>query len=74
MLKFIKTLIGKLTLPEDVYVDPLGYYWVDDFWNTANISWPEYYRSIEQNSWGKWVVGDMYLGKNTPLKKLGGQS
>jgi hypothetical protein len=69
-MKLIRKLIGKLTLPKDVYVDMMGYYWVDDFWNLENIHYEYYYQSIEQNRFGKWVRCSCFLGTYKPLKKL----
>lgn len=70
-MNFIKTFIGKLTLPEDVYVCELGDYWVESDWYEMWGSHDYHYTKINQNKYGKWVKETVYLGKNVPLKKLG---
>ena len=70
-MNFIKTLLGKLTLPKEVYVDSLGDYWVESTWNEIWTDHDYQYTRIIQNNFGKWVRGTEYLGKNTPLNKLG---
>lgn len=81
MLKLIKTFIGNLTLPKEVYVCQLGDYWIEtlgipaynEIWERTVIdySYPYSYQQIEQNWYGKWIKKDCWLGKNTPLKLKG---
>lgn len=70
-MNFIKTLIGKFTLPETVYICELGDYWVIAAWYEIFSYHDYHYISLEQNKWGKWVKGNTYIGKNRPLNKLG---
>ncbi len=79
MIKIIRKWIGKLTLPDNVYVCSLGDYWIEFPFipNYHNLKLSGYvyrdysntynYRQIKQNYWGVWEEVDSYLGLNSPL-------
>lgn len=85
ILSKIKALIGRLTLPDTVYICEVGNYWIDfvpslysrdyDFSTYCYLkaSYNKYnhsYRMIEQNRFGVWKESKTFLHVYKPLKEV----